>query len=589
MYTLFKNKFRLLTFRNKISIHFLIIITLLASISYFTIIYFEKELKKTYFSNLSTINTIKKSQIEHYFNHHEKELATLESLPFVLKASQELIKSYNTDRYKKIYIKYHKMFKNYLQYQEFKNVFIVDIKTDHIVFALNDTLKNKDITSKIYEKTNFQQLYYSMMMDKGLFKLADFDFFTPSNGEPAAFYATPIFDNKLNIISILFIQISIDEINKIITGNKNWEKEGLGKTGETFLVASDCKIRSDSRSFIENKDKYFKTINKTSVDENTIELIHKYDTNILLHPINKEKCEKILKTKSEATMIHNDFKGTEVLLSYSPIDIEGVNWYIVSQIEKDEAFKLISSLKTITILTLIVLIIVLAITTFIFTKAITKPINQIIEAFEELGKGNFIKKLNIESTNEFHNLSKIYNKAIDDLQKLTFSVEKLSIISSTDYLTKIYNRQKFLEELKENITRIKRTKENLSLAMIDIDFFKRINDTYGHNIGDLVLKQFTNIIKNELRQSDIFARWGGEEFIILFINTDINQAKVVSEKIRKSIEKTKFNHIDKLTCSIGVSQYKNTKEESVNSFIERSDIALYKAKTNGRNQISCLK
>jgi diguanylate cyclase (GGDEF)-like protein len=121
--------------------------------------------------------------------------------------------------------------------------------------------------------------------------------------------------------------------------------------------------------------------------------------------------------------------------------------------------------------------------------------------------------------------------------------------------------------------------------MIDIDFFKKVNDTYGHNVGDEILKEFSSTIKNELRTTDIFARWGGEEFIILFINTNINQAKIVSEKIRMVIEKNQFIKNINITCSIGLSQYQNSKKETINSFIQKADDALYKAKQTGRNQV----
>jgi|GEM_PF-4016993 len=581
--TLFKRA----SFKTKIFIHFSLIIFITAIIFTITINFFEQQLVKKHFDNLTTIREIKKHQIEDYFHNVEKELATISSIPFVLSAARDLANTYESNGYQQQYKKYNKLFKQYLQYKNFENLFLIDVKSDHIIYSMNNILKNNThshISDKIYEKSNLQQLYYSMIIDKGFLKLVDFDFFKASNGEPAAFYATPVFDENLNMLAVLILQISIEKIDKIMTSNKKWKEEGLGDTGETYLVGENCSMRNNSRFFIEDKENYFSQIRRNGTSEETIKNIKKYNTNILLQKIDKSLCEKLFQTRQSGVDIRDDYRGVEVLSAYTTVDIEGVNWFILSEKDKAEAFELINYLKKVGFLTLFILVVILIITSQLFTTAISKPLEEIIKAFEDLGKGNLSKRLKINSTSEFCKLSTSYNKALDDLEKLSYSVEKLSILSSTDYLTKIYNRQKFLKELKNNIKRVKRTKENLSLAMIDIDFFKKINDTYGHSAGDEVLKEFCTIIKNQLRDIDIFARWGGEEFIILFINTNLNQAKSAAEKIRKKIEENSFENIKNITCSIGITQYKS--EDTIHSFIENSDKALYKAKQKGRNNVS---
>jgi diguanylate cyclase (GGDEF)-like protein len=580
--TLFKRA----SFKTKIIIHFSIIILFTTVIFISAINYFEEQIKITTQKNLTTIREIKKHQIEDYFDYIENQLSTISSLPFVLESANKLSTSFGTDEYKAQYNKYNKIFRKYFQYQDFENVFLIDIKTDNIVYIMRPNFNgNQHINDKIFEKSNFQQLYYSMIMDRGFFKVVDFDFFHSSKGEPAAFYATTIFDNNLNILAILMIQLSIEKIDNLMTGNKRWNKEGLGKSGESYLVAEDCTLRNNSRFFIEDTNNYFSQIKNNGTDKETIKNIKTYNTNILLQKIDKDLCKELFKNKNIGVAIRNDYRGIKVLSSFAPVDIEGVNWYIFSEIDASEAFKLIDYLKKLAIIILLILVFILAITTYLFTNAISKPLDDIIEAFKDLGKGNLTKKLYIDSSNEFSNLVLNYNLALSNLEKLTNSVEELSILSSTDYLTKIYNRHKFIEELKQNIQRVQRTKETLSLAMIDIDFFKKVNDTYGHNVGDEILKEFSSTIKNELRTTDIFARWGGEEFIILFINTNINQAKIVSEKIRMVIEKNQFIKNINITCSIGLSQYQNSKKETINSFIQKADDALYKAKQTGRNQV----
>jgi len=159
--------------------------------------------------------------------------------------------------------------------------------------------------------------------------------------------------------------------------------------------------------------------------------------------------------------------------------------------------------------------------------------------------------------------------------------EKLKIIAITDPLTELYNRRKFNEILSYEIVRDRRYRSGLSVILCDIDHFKKINDTYGHDTGDRVLKQFAQTISQSIRDSDLLARWGGEEFILLIINAEPEMAKLVAEKIRKITEETEFEVVKNLTISLGIASL--TADDNEESLINRADNALYEAKNNGRN------
>ena len=118
---------------------------------------------------------------------------------------------------------------------------------------------------------------------------------------------------------------------------------------------------------------------------------------------------------------------------------------------------------------------------------------------------------------------------------------------------------------------------------MDIDLFKDVNDTYGHKVGDTVLIQIAMILKQSIRSVDILGRWGGEEFLIICPETNINKAEILAEKIRKTIEDYTFPLVGKITCSFGVSQYHQ--EDETDDTFQRTDKALYKAKHSGRNSV----
>ncbi|MFS0575413.1 GGDEF domain-containing protein [Sporosarcina sp. 179-K 3D1 HS] len=170
--------------------------------------------------------------------------------------------------------------------------------------------------------------------------------------------------------------------------------------------------------------------------------------------------------------------------------------------------------------------------------------------------------------------------------KLLLKVEELTI---TDSLTGIYNRRYLELFMEKTIPISKRTNSSLVFMLLDIDHFKKVNDDYGHQCGDEALKHTSSIINKNIRNSDAFVRFGGEEFAVILPNTDVAEALIIAERIREAVEKSEFiykNERIHFTISIGVSFYNGG---TVEEFIERSDIALYKAKENGRNQIAIIK
>ena len=150
-----------------------------------------------------------------------------------------------------------------------------------------------------------------------------------------------------------------------------------------------------------------------------------------------------------------------------------------------------------------------------------------------------------------------------------------------DELTKIYNRAKFNEKLREEIIKYKQTKDNLSLIMFDIDHFKDFNDTYGHQMGDEILSTLATIVADQVRDTDLFARWGGEEFVVLLPNANIQSALKIAQSKRELIEKHIFKDNLRVTCSFGVATMSDGDDKD--SFLKKVDDALYRAKANGRN------
>ncbi|MFE6168653.1 sensor domain-containing diguanylate cyclase [Viridibacillus arvi] len=185
------------------------------------------------------------------------------------------------------------------------------------------------------------------------------------------------------------------------------------------------------------------------------------------------------------------------------------------------------------------------------------------------------------------------NRALAKLEQIYLEIEKKQIelmeinsglvkISNTDKLTGISNRRFFQKKLEEQIVIYSKEEKTFSLLIMDIDHFKKVNDTYGHQIGDIVLVKLANILKIQVRTDDIVARFGGEEFTIILPDTDVEEAILIAQKLNRTIELAEWTETGNLTVSIGIATFSENDTES--SIVKKADQALYDSKEKGRNR-----
>jgi len=186
----------------------------------------------------------------------------------------------------------------------------------------------------------------------------------------------------------------------------------------------------------------------------------------------------------------------------------------------------------------------------------------------------------------WYNSKKVVINLSSDVTELKHAEIKIKEMAERDPLTKLYNRYKLDEFSSLLIDQYTRYQESFSFIICDIDYFKKINDVYGHLQGDAVLKKIASIINDNTRESDIVARWGGEEFAILLPNTVLEEAALVAKKINENVGQYVHEKVGKVYISCGVSMFTN--EDTKLTLFNRVDSALYEAKNNGRNQI-CIK
>ncbi len=184
---------------------------------------------------------------------------------------------------------------------------------------------------------------------------------------------------------------------------------------------------------------------------------------------------------------------------------------------------------------------------------------------------------------------KMFMRDLAKFAAIAVENSRLYLMATLDRMTRLYTHHYFNERLAEEMMRSKRYGTPLSLIMADIDHFKKINDTYGHQQGDVILKGIARIFRENIRSVDIPARYGGEEFSVILPGSDLDDACSISERLRKAIENTEFqgeHNPIRITISIGIAEYKMESDTDISLLISRTDRALYNAKHNGRNRVS---
>ncbi|UUV17206.1 GGDEF domain-containing protein [Fusobacteria bacterium ZRK30] len=293
-------------------------------------------------------------------------------------------------------------------------------------------------------------------------------------------------------------------------------------------------------------------------------------------------------------------KSGVVGVLYIKVDLKGID-----KLMYEYRHNIIRDIIIVGVLLLIIILILL-------TKKMFIPLIKLSDAAIEVSRGNYKSKIENSSKLEFSYLINEFNHMIEQInirdeklkisrkkledyslslekkvkertKELHLSNEKFKKIAITDGLTKIYNRKYILEKLGSEIEKAIRVHEKPSVVMLDVDDFKRINDKYGHQTGDEVLKKISEFIKSNLREVDLFGRYGGEEFIIILPETNIEKSFDIAERIREEVETIRYDNENiKTTISLGVVE---VADESQDEIIRKVDKLLYKAKARGKNRV----
>ena len=357
-------------------------------------------------------------------------------------------------------------------------------------------------------------------------------------------------ENKIN--GVVAIDCSIDKVANL-----------LKKSGKKYKSSYSFVVKSDGKILIHHEKSFLK--------KNLSDIINfsvKFD-------------KKIGKFSYKLNNVNK-------LAYYSRID--KIGWIVVTVVEKREIVKPI--IVQIFISVLIIGIVAILLAWFLSTslsKQFIVPLMELKKKVNAIIEGDYYQDSVYEyPNNEIGTIAtdivqltenKLYDKNIE----LQIVNKKLEFLSTTDQLTKLLNRYKMNSELEKEWKRAKRHGNKFSIIMFDIDWFKKINDTYGHQAGDSVLYEISQLVKKTLRSTDIVGRWGGEEFLVLCPEINLNGTKALARKLCAAIENYRFTVSTTITISAGLCEF--NEQESIEDMIKKADEKLYEAKRQGRNTV----
>lgn len=309
------------------------------------------------------------------------------------------------------------------------------------------------------------------------------------------------------------------------------------------------------------------------------------DKNVLYHPYvdrigskagNNTGIDDILSTQEGGMVLTNSY-GIDMLAGYSTIPSTG--WIVVTQSPLESSLMPLTGIMQKVIIRTLPMALIVFVFIWLFARAISRPLQQLADKAKSLNSPSIDK--------EIHGIHSWYAESIKLKKALLTSVklihDQISDLrkdAETDPLTGARNRR----ALKIKLNHLALTETSFSILALDIDHFKRVNDTFGHPIGDKVLKKTTDIIHSFSRDNDMVARVGGEEFVLLLINTPSKDSISIAERLRIAIAETKFKTVGHITVSIGVVTWNKESAATYEEILSAADEALYEAKHNGRNQ-----
>ncbi len=453
----------------------------------------------------------------------------------------------DSSRYSALHKKFHPMFREFVEKFNYYDMFLIDAETSEIVYTVS---KETDFTTNLRRGPNsgsslaklFEDVVHSK--ERGYVKIVDFLPYEPSYGAPAAFIGAPIFDQG-RLIGVLAFQLSVDEITRITTSNKDWKGDGLGASGETYLVGSDYLMRSQSRFLLEDPKGYIAALRQTNIPLNVIDKIQQLNTAILLQEVRTSAVIEAQAGRSSTQMI-KDYRGVDVLSSYAPLQIPDLQWVLLSEMDVSEAFEPVYEYERSLLIWTVVSIVVATIIALFIANTLTKPIAALTFNAQAISEGKIDGLQRVRTGDEFEQLSTAFETMVQSLR----SERELIEMKSKDYERLLFGvfPDPVARRLENNERHFIETASGVSVIVTDLIGFTKLM----HNLGDA---KAVEIFNDLLVAFDETAAKHGIEKIKTIGDSYIAAAGLFTPQIDHAIHAVEFaNEVRNIVLRVGAER-----------------------------------
>ena len=479
--------------------------------------------------------------------------------PYGLGLRSHLLDASDASDYSAAHRKFHAQFTRLRAARSFHDIFLIDAAGNIIYSAAKESDFGTNLLTGPWKESNLAATYKSIHHAPAIGDIvyADFAPYAPSSGAAASFIAAPIFDADKRFVGAIAFQMPIDQLNNVMQVTA-----GIGDTGETYLVGSDLLMRSDSRFYA--------------------------GRSILKRKVETEPARLAL-TGEEGVGPALDYRDIRVFSAYKPIDFLGTRMALLAEV--DEAEVMASAYRLNNLLTISGVVIAIAITFlgYLLASDLAHPIVTMTRAMSRLSENDLTVNISVsERRDEVGGMANAIIKLKDFSIERERLREKLSFMAQHDALTNLPNREFALAHLEELVAKSADSNEPLTVMFADLDGFKQVNDTFGHQVGDQLLTEISSRFLYCLREDDMVARLGGDEFLFILPATgERSETSRIAKKLLASLKKSFVTSDSALMVSVSIGiAILPTNARDTRNLLKAADQAMYRAKKAGKDNFA---
>lgn len=390
----------------------------------------------------------------------------------------DLNQAEDNSRYSAIHAKYHSYFSLLLDKYNFYDVFLIDLEQGNIVYTAH---KETDFATNLYNgpyrNSNLATLTKKLRSEGDLQATTwvDFASYRPSFGAPAAFCGIPLIDNGITVGALVF-QLPIDKINEVMTDNRQWETNGLGTTGESFLVGRDRFMRSSSRFFLEDSVQFKEMLISKGEPPAQIDKMYRFGSTILQLKIKSPSATEALEGRT-GDLIETDYRGEQVVTHYAPLQLPGLDWILISKKDILESYIPVSEFNKNMFIQTLILILIITILSLFFANRFVRPIEKLTEGAKELQKGNTDHHIDIHTKDEFGVLATTFNTSIEQIRTNDQKIQEQ--LQANQKLLENFIPKEYIQKIRKGEREIANEYQQVSLVNIDIVGFGKLTKSLG--------------------------------------------------------------------------------------------------------------